>query len=568
MPNCPKCGETIGSEDSFCSYCGTDLSQVDVGEQTAPQSPPPAVSPQDQRSGEQQSAQSYQEPRRQPPQSGPDSQSRRTLLQAGAAVLGIGGIAYALQSDDITVPVLEGEESPAENGTSGGDGTVTPQSTPEDDGGGSDGSGGGETSPYGGWLNGVSNYEGRTYDFLGFNEVTVTVGAVGNGGNNAFGPSAILVDPGTTVRWEGTDGGAAHSVTHQPARGAELFDSPVYEEQGIHFEYTFDEAGTYRYYCRPHEALGMKAVVAVGRTEDEVVEPEREPTPESTPEGGETYPSQAVRLFVPNGTDRMQLLATLASDHLGVEVQIEQLEPGEMLNALDSSDSDGYTVGVHTAAMMGQYGMESLFETARPVGQFLGVPSSLTVAPDYAQTVDEFLQRTENESGQAVTVLQPDIYQTSSITARVLREYIGTDTAFEIVPSDPQVAFGRVLEDDGIVATTAEPIWAPPQLLEELNLLAVFGENRLVWWEDVPTFQEATGSTLPPMEFWEGVIAPRGTPPEQIDRLAVAIERAANHPEFQEHMRDRRLQSMYRGPDGFRQFLDEQGILYSEYGEL
>jgi tripartite-type tricarboxylate transporter receptor subunit TctC len=70
------------------------------------------------------------------------------------------------------------------------------------------------------------------------------------------------------------------------------------------------------------------------------------------------------------------------------------------------------------------------------------------------------------------------------------------------------------------------------------------------------------------MEYWEGVVAPRGTPPERIDRLAVAIERAANHPEFQEHMRDRRLQSMYRGPDGFRQFLDEQGILYSEYGEL
>jgi tripartite-type tricarboxylate transporter receptor subunit TctC len=261
-------------------------------------------------------------------------------------------------------------------------------------------------------------------------------------------------------------------------------------------------------------------------------------------------------------------LSEIAADHLGVEVQLEQIDNGAMLNALDSSDPDGYTVGVHTAAMMGEFGVESLFDVARPVGQFIGVPAALTVAPGYGQTVDEFVQRIENESGQGVTVLQPDIFQTSIITARILQEYIGSDASFEIVPSDPQAAFRRVLEDDGIVATTAEPIWAPPQLLEELNLLAVFGENRLIWREDVPTFQEATGSTLPPMEFWEGVIAPRETPSGRIDRLAVAIERAANHPEFQQHMRDRRLQPMYRGPDDFRQFLDGQGILYNEYGNL
>jgi halocyanin-like protein len=566
MPNCPKCGETIGSDDSFCSYCGTDLSQVETGEQTAPQSPPPAVSPQDRTPQNQQSGQSYQEPRRQQSttsQSGPKSQSRRTLLQAGVAVLGIGGVAYALQSDDITVPVLEDEESPADNTTSGGDGTVTPQSTPDD--GGSDDSGGGETGPYGGWLSGATNYEEGTHDFRGFDEVVVTVGP---GEQLAFEPTAILVDPGTKVRWRWTGSGGAHSVTHQPSRGAELFDSPLYDQQGVHFEYTFEERGLFRYYCTPHEQTGMKGVVAVGQTEDTLVEPERESTPESTPDGDETYPSQAVRLFVPSTTERLQLLSEIAADHLGVEVQLEQIDSGAMLNALDSSDPDGYTVGVHTAAMMGEFGVESLFDVARPVGQFIGVPAALTVAPGYGQTVDEFVQRIENESGQGVTVLQPDIFQTSIITARILQEYIGSDASFEIVPSDPQAAFRRVLEDDGIVATTAEPIWAPPQLLEELNLLAVFGENRLIWREDVPTFQEATGSTLPPMEFWEGVIAPRETPSGRIDRLAVAIERAANHPEFQQHMRDRRLQPMYRGPDDFRQFLDEQGILYNEYGNL
>ncbi|QHS16262.1 halocyanin domain-containing protein [Halopenitus persicus] len=118
---------------------------------------------------------------------------------------------------------------------------------------------------YDGWLEGVSNYEG-TVDMTGQDEVTVSVGA-GNG--LLFDPPAILVDPGTTVVWEWTGQGGQHNVAE--ADGA--FESELVQEGGHTFEQTFESEGTFRYQCDPHEAVGMKGVVAVGSTDDDLIEP-------------------------------------------------------------------------------------------------------------------------------------------------------------------------------------------------------------------------------------------------------------------------------------------------------
>ncbi|WP_280536802.1 halocyanin domain-containing protein [Halopenitus sp. POP-27] len=118
---------------------------------------------------------------------------------------------------------------------------------------------------YDGWLEGVSNYEG-TVDLTGQDEVTVSVGA-GNG--LLFDPPAILVDPGTTVVWEWTGQGGQHNVSE--ADGA--FESELIQEGGHTFEHTFESEGTFRYQCDPHEAVGMKGVVAVGSTDDDLIDP-------------------------------------------------------------------------------------------------------------------------------------------------------------------------------------------------------------------------------------------------------------------------------------------------------
>ncbi|WP_254841204.1 halocyanin domain-containing protein [Natronomonas marina] len=125
---------------------------------------------------------------------------------------------------------------------------------------------------YGGWMSDVGNYEG-TLDYTGNEEVTVSVGAGENG--LLFDPPAILVDPGTTVVWEWTGEGVPHNVVHQPeGDGDPAFETELISEAGATFEYTFEEEATFRYYCSPHRAVGMKGVVAVGSTDDEVIDPD------------------------------------------------------------------------------------------------------------------------------------------------------------------------------------------------------------------------------------------------------------------------------------------------------
>ncbi len=72
----------------------------------------------------------------------------------------------------------------------------------------------------------------------------------------AFAPANIVVDVGTTVTWTNYDG-ARHTVTSD--EGDEL-ESPLFG-RGETYSHTFDRAGEYAYYCKPHPF--MKGLVTV-----------------------------------------------------------------------------------------------------------------------------------------------------------------------------------------------------------------------------------------------------------------------------------------------------------------
>ena len=94
-----------------------------------------------------------------------------------------------------------------------------------------------------------------------------------------FDPSTYTVSVGDTVTWW-NEGSQAHTVTARqgglPA-GARYWSSggAGSEEQardrleqsllteGETYEVTFDEPGTYRYFCIPHESQGMKGTIVV-----------------------------------------------------------------------------------------------------------------------------------------------------------------------------------------------------------------------------------------------------------------------------------------------------------------
>jgi len=108
--------------------------------------------------------------------------------------------------------------------------------------------------------NDVQLYDGSLADMTGTESVTIAVGGGSQG--LAFDPPVVRVDPGTEVVWEWTGEGGAHNVVSTEA--PEDFSSEdVIAEAGHTWSQTFEQTGTYFYYCQPHQALGMHGAILV-----------------------------------------------------------------------------------------------------------------------------------------------------------------------------------------------------------------------------------------------------------------------------------------------------------------
>jgi plastocyanin len=97
-------------------------------------------------------------------------------------------------------------------------------------------------------------------------------GAVKMTDANKFDPDTVTITKGGTVTWTNSST-MMHSVTDDPAKAANKADALLPDggaawdsgilNPGATFTHTFDVAGTYKYFCVPHEALGMLGTITV-----------------------------------------------------------------------------------------------------------------------------------------------------------------------------------------------------------------------------------------------------------------------------------------------------------------
>jgi plastocyanin len=89
---------------------------------------------------------------------------------------------------------------------------------------------------------------------------------------NQYNPATVTIAKGGTVTWNNTSS-TQHSATCDPSKavnksdaslpsGAQPFDSGLVDP-GKSFSQTFSVAGTYKYFCIPHETLGMLGTINV-----------------------------------------------------------------------------------------------------------------------------------------------------------------------------------------------------------------------------------------------------------------------------------------------------------------
>jgi plastocyanin len=73
--------------------------------------------------------------------------------------------------------------------------------------------------------------------------------------NFSFGPATLTVAPGTTVTWINRD-----DIPHTVVSDDKVFKSKVLDTDEK-FSYTFDQPGSYPYFCSVHPKMTGKVVV-------------------------------------------------------------------------------------------------------------------------------------------------------------------------------------------------------------------------------------------------------------------------------------------------------------------
>ncbi len=78
----------------------------------------------------------------------------------------------------------------------------------------------------------------------------------------AYRPDELTVPHGTTVTWKQRDAGfhtvTSGTVSKDPSGSVDLEPDDVFDsgqlEKGEEFDFTFDDIGTYEYFCKVHPA--------------------------------------------------------------------------------------------------------------------------------------------------------------------------------------------------------------------------------------------------------------------------------------------------------------------------
>lgn len=82
-----------------------------------------------------------------------------------------------------------------------------------------------------------------------------------------FEPDHLTIEPGDTVTFVNAQDDM-HDVMFDVVPSAvneTMIMSPMFEEEGEKWSYTFNTPGSYHFHCHPHEALGMEGTLIVGQ---------------------------------------------------------------------------------------------------------------------------------------------------------------------------------------------------------------------------------------------------------------------------------------------------------------
>jgi tripartite-type tricarboxylate transporter receptor subunit TctC len=286
-----------------------------------------------------------------------------------------------------------------------------------------------------------------------------------------------------------------------------------------------------------------------------------------------TKPIRIIAPFAPGGnTDVVaRVTAQRMQQLLGQSVIIENKSGAGGVIATDyvaKSAPDGYTLlmsstGPHTISpsLMAKIPYDPVKELA-PISNVSSNALVLLVNPSLpVRTVRELIALAKREPG-SLHFGSAGIGGTTHLSAEMFKSMAGIDIVH--VPfrgGAPATAAALAGE---VQITFANLSDALPQIKTgKLRALGVTSATRPPQLPEVPTIAEAG---LPGYEciVWNGLVAPGGTPPDIVNRIAAVVQKITRDPSFRTKMNEIGSVPIGDTPEQFRTFVDKELVRWSK----
>jgi tripartite-type tricarboxylate transporter receptor subunit TctC len=275
----------------------------------------------------------------------------------------------------------------------------------------------------------------------------------------------------------------------------------------------------------------------------------------------QAYPTRPVRIvvpFAPAGTTDIvaRLMGQWLSERLGQQFVIENRTGGAGnigTEAVVRATADGYTLlsidvsAVINATLFPKLNYNFIRDIA-PVANFVSVANVMVVNPSFpAKSVPEFIAYAKANPGK-ITVASAGIGTPNHLSGEFFKTMAGLDMAHVPYrgggPAIADLLGGQVDVTFAVVTTAIEYIRSG-----KLRALAVTSANR----------QEALPETAPMADFlpgyeaigWFGLLAPKNTPNEVVDRLNKEVNAALSDPKLKARLADLGGEPLPGSPEDF-----------------
>lgn len=323
---------------------------------------------------------------------------------------------------------------------------------------------------------------------------------------------------------------------------------------------------------RTSRAAAAAAVVALllaacggEQTSTEQPTPSPAPAPAPAPDMAADYPSGPIELSIPlapgGGVDTVtRLIEPYLSEELGVRLDPTDRSGGAGavgVAHLMAQPTDGQTViafegGVATTGPAGNPDLPYDPEDIVPVARMTNAPwVMIATKASGITTLDEFIEATNRPEGIRVGIA--GVMSIDHYGLLLLEENLNADGIRYVVyggggPKRQAIYAGEI---DVILDTAAsidDTLVTP---------LAVFAENRLALFPDIPTTTEL-GYPKAVATLWIGLGVLKGTPDAIVDKLAEAVVAAASNPEFEQRLNEIGLEADPLGRAEFSAFVENE----------